>query len=250
MGLARGTGAGLAVWMNGERVGTWGALPAGEAGVFGSKRRRAGWAQASSRPSVVVRLPRAWVTKRPGRALAVESWFEESAADSQRDSPARSATLSGRQLQRLSILASPQWAADCAGAVAVLPLDEEPKRADRMRGDPASEQEIGQVLRGVRSPHACLDSSRPQQAEEPAALRGLGLKRRRPCSTTHAVQACDGNGGQRRFLPGHRNPGQKRNTKPRWTLGLVGDQVLSGPYPQLAEDLRTFFWASANGPAC
>ncbi|MCT0201467.1 type II toxin-antitoxin system HipA family toxin [Synechococcus sp. CS-603] len=131
--------------MNGERVGIW-ALPSRGGQEF---RYAESWLGSSQFRPLSLSLP-AGLGTTALQGAAVGSWFENLLPDS---SAIRQRVQ--RRFQAASSSAFDLLAAvgrDCAGAVQVLPLDEEPSGLDRIEATPLSEQEIGQVLRGVVAP--------------------------------------------------------------------------------------------------
>lgn len=132
----------LAVWMNGERVGTW-TLPARGAQTFTYSES---WLRSSQFRPLSLSLP----AGLGGPAIsgnAVESWFDNLLPDSdaiRRRAQARFQTVSTRAFDLLAAIGR-----DCAGAVQLLPPDQEPSGIDRIDARPLSNQEIGRRLRAV-----------------------------------------------------------------------------------------------------
>ncbi|MBM5785408.1 MAG: type II toxin-antitoxin system HipA family toxin [Cyanobacteria bacterium K_DeepCast_35m_m1_288] len=132
----------LAVWMNGERVGTW-SLPTGGPQQFTYAES---WLLSNQFRPLSLSLP-AGVGDSTLSGDAVESWFDNLLPDS--DAIRRRAQI---RFQAASTSAFDLLAAvgrDCAGAVQLLPPDQEPSGIDRIEARPLSEQEIGQRLRAV-----------------------------------------------------------------------------------------------------
>lgn len=137
----------LAVWMNGERVGTW-SLPARGAQEFSYDES---WLSSSQFRPLSLSLP-AGLGGGKITGSAVESWFDNLLPDS--DTIRRRAQV---RFQAASISAFDLLAAvgrDCAGAVQLLPPDKEPSGIDRIEARPLSEQEVGQRLRVITAPSA------------------------------------------------------------------------------------------------
>ena len=132
----------LAVWMNGTRVGTW-LSPARGPQEFSYDKA---WLDSSQGRPLSLTLP-AGLGATTLRGAAVESWFDNLLPDS--DAIRRRAQ---RRFQTASTSAFDLLAAigrDCAGAVQLLPPDEQPSGIDRIEARPLSEQQIGLRLRGI-----------------------------------------------------------------------------------------------------
>ena len=134
----------LAVWMNGERVGTW-SLPAGGPQQFTYAES---WLLSNQFRPLSLSLP-AGVGGSTLSGGAVESWFDNLLPDSdaiRRRAQIRFQAASTSAFDLLSAVGR-----DCAGAVQLLPPDQEPSGIDRIEARPLSEQEIGQRLRAQGS---------------------------------------------------------------------------------------------------
>jgi serine/threonine-protein kinase HipA len=132
----------LAVWMNGERVGTW-TLPARGAKTFTYAES---WLRSRQFRPLSLSLPAGLGTSTLS-GEAVESWFDNLLPDSQvirRRAQARFQTASTSAFDLLAAIGR-----DCAGAVQLLPPDQEPSGIDRIEARPLSDQEIGRRLRAV-----------------------------------------------------------------------------------------------------
>ena len=132
----------LAVWMNGERVGIW-MLPAGGGQTFTYDES---WLHSTECRPLSLSLP-AGFGATTLRGNAVESWFDNLLPDS--DAIRRRAQT---RFQAVSTSAFDLLAAvgrDCAGAVQLLPPDQEPSGFDRIEARPLSDKEIGLRLRAV-----------------------------------------------------------------------------------------------------
>ena len=132
----------LAVWMNGERVGTW-TLPARGDQTFTYAES---WLRSSQFRPLSLSLPAGFgVSTLSGDA--VESWFDNLLPDSEvirRRAQTRFQTASTSAFDLLAAIGR-----DCAGAVQLLPPDQEPSGIDRIEAKPLSDQEIGRRLRAV-----------------------------------------------------------------------------------------------------
>jgi serine/threonine-protein kinase HipA len=149
----------LAVWMNGERVGTW-TLPARGGQEF---RYDDTWLRSSQFRPLSLSLPAGLgAPALPGRA--VESWFDNLLPDSDAIRRRAQTRFQAASTGAFDLLAA--IGRDCAGAVQLLPPDQEPSGIDRIEARPLSEQEIGGRLRGITaspgpgSPGAASDELR------------------------------------------------------------------------------------------
>ena len=132
----------LAVWMNGVRIGTW-SLPARGAQEFSYDEA---WLRSSQFRPLSLSLP-AGIGATTLRGSAVESWFDNLLPDSdaiRRRAQARFQAASTRAFDLLAAIGR-----DCAGAVQLLPPEQEPCGIDHIEARPLSELEIGQRLRSV-----------------------------------------------------------------------------------------------------
>ena len=132
----------LAVWMNGERVGTW-TFPARGAQAFSYAES---WLHSSQFRPLSLSLP-AGLGASTLSGDAVESWFDNLLPDSEvirRRAQSRFQTASTSAFDLLAAVGR-----DCAGAVQLLPPDQEPSGIDRIEAKPLSNQEIGRRLRAV-----------------------------------------------------------------------------------------------------
>jgi len=132
----------LAVWMNGERVGTW-SLPARGPQQFSYAES---WLNSSQFRPLSLSLPTGFgATTLKGSA--VESWFDNLLPDSDAIRRRAQARFQAASTSAFDLLAA--VGRDCAGAVQLLPPDQEPSGIDRIEARPLSNQEIGQRLRAV-----------------------------------------------------------------------------------------------------
>jgi serine/threonine-protein kinase HipA len=128
--------------MNGERVGTW-TLPARGAQTFTYAES---WLRSSQFRPLSLSLP-AGLGSSTLSGNAVESWFDNLLPDSdaiRRRAQTRFQAASTRAFDLLAAIGR-----DCAGAVQLLPPDQEPSGIDRIEARPLSNQEIGLRLRAV-----------------------------------------------------------------------------------------------------
>jgi serine/threonine-protein kinase HipA len=128
--------------MNGERVGTW-TLPARGDQTFTYAES---WLRSSQFRPLSLSLPAGFGTSTLS-GDAVESWFDNLLPDSEvirRRAQTRFQTASTSAFDLLAAIGR-----DCAGAVQLLPPDQEPSGIDRIEAKPLSDQEIGRRLRAV-----------------------------------------------------------------------------------------------------
>jgi serine/threonine-protein kinase HipA len=128
--------------MNGERVGTW-SLPARGAQTF---TYADSWLHSRQFRPLSLSLP-AGLGASALSGDAVESWFDNLLPDSEvirRRAQTRFQTASTSAFDLLAAVGR-----DCAGAVQLLPPDQEPSGIDRIEARPLSDQEIGRRLRNV-----------------------------------------------------------------------------------------------------
>jgi serine/threonine-protein kinase HipA len=133
--------ASLIAWMNGERVGEWGALRTGTP-YF---RYDESWLQSPRTRALSLSLP--ITVDREVRGSAVEYFFDNLLPD---NTAIRSRIRT--QYQTLSVDAFDLLSAigrDCVGAVQLLPPGEEPLGWNRVEATPLSEEEIERTLRAV-----------------------------------------------------------------------------------------------------
>jgi len=132
----------LAVWMNGERVGTW-SLPARGAQTFTYAES---WLHSRQFRPLSLSLPAGLgATRLTGSA--VESWFDNLLPDSEAIRRRAQTRFQAPSTSAFDLLAA--VGRDCAGAVQLLPPDQEPSGIDRIEAKPLSDQEIGRRLRAV-----------------------------------------------------------------------------------------------------
>ena len=132
----------LIVWMNGERVGEWGTLRGGRTPVF---RYEESWATSPHGRALSLSLP--LTADREVRGAAVENYFDNllpDNADIRRRIRSRFRTPSSDAFDLLTAIGR-----DCAGAVQLLPPDEEPAGWDRIDATALTEQQVDQTLREV-----------------------------------------------------------------------------------------------------
>jgi len=128
--------------MNGERVGTW-MLPARGAQTFTYAES---WLHSSQFRPLSLSLPAGFgATTLSGSA--VESWFDNLLPDSDAIRRRAQTRFQAASTSAFDLLAA--VGRDCAGAVQLLPPDQEPSGFDRIEARPLSDKEIGLRLRAV-----------------------------------------------------------------------------------------------------
>ena len=132
----------LAVWMNGERVGTW-SLPTRGPQQFAYAES---WLQSSQFRPLSLSLP-AGLGSSALSGNAVESWFDNLLPDNDAIRRRAQARFQAASTSAFDLLAA--IGRDCAGAVQLLPPDQVPSGIDRIEARPLSNEEIGQRLRAV-----------------------------------------------------------------------------------------------------
>ncbi|NCU77362.1 MAG: type II toxin-antitoxin system HipA family toxin [Synechococcaceae bacterium WB7_1C_051] len=128
--------------MNGERVGIW-MLPARGAQTFTYDET---WLHSSQFRPLSLSLPAGFgATTLSGNA--VESWFDNLLPDSDAIRRRAQTRFQAASTSAFDLLAA--IGRDCAGAVQLLPINEEPSGFDRIEARPLSDKEIGLRLRAV-----------------------------------------------------------------------------------------------------
>ena len=128
--------------MNGKRVGTW-SLPARGGQEFSYDER---WLRSSQFRPLSLSLP-AGLGSTTIRGSAVESWFDNLLPDSDAIRRRAQVRFQAASTSAFDLLAT--VGRDCAGAVQLLPPDQEPSGIDQIEGRPLTDHEIGQRLRGI-----------------------------------------------------------------------------------------------------
>ena len=128
--------------MNGERVGTW-SLPARGPQQFSYAES---WLNSSQFRPLSLSLPTGFeATTLSGNA--VESWFDNLLPDSDAIRRRAQARFQAASTSAFDLLAA--VGRECAGAVQLLPPDQEPSGFDRIEARTLSDKEIGLRLRAV-----------------------------------------------------------------------------------------------------
>ncbi len=134
----------LAVWMNGERVGTW-TLRRGEQLFHYAPE----WLASPLRRPLSLSMPLR-PSDAPYRTEVVQPWFDNLLPDSD-DIRRRMMTRFGTRTSDAFDLLE-EVGRDCVGAVQLLPEEAEPPDVRLIRGHRLTPSAIGQVLARVRTP--------------------------------------------------------------------------------------------------
>ncbi|MEO6080421.1 MAG: type II toxin-antitoxin system HipA family toxin [Steroidobacteraceae bacterium] len=133
--------ASLNVWMNGERVGEWGTLRGGNPFFRYAKS----WADSSRARALSISLP--LTADLELRGEAVENYFENLLPDNpeiRRRIRTRFKTSSSSTFDLLAAIGR-----DCAGAVQLVPPNEEPTGWNRIDAELLTDEEVDTALREV-----------------------------------------------------------------------------------------------------
>lgn len=148
----------LALWMNGERLGTWTTSPAGDELQYDPA-----WLNSAQRRPLSLSLP-----FRPGnpphRGPAVAGYFDNLLPDSKpiRDRLAR--RFKTATTEAFDLLA--QIGRDCAGALQIVPDGQDPGEVKSVQALPLDEAGVARVLRAALTPGGFDD-----QASDPDEFR-------------------------------------------------------------------------------
>ncbi len=141
----------LALWMNGERVGTWSASPSGDELSYD-----ASWLHSPQTRPLSLSLP-----FRPGnlphKGNAVRDYFENLLPDSKpiRDRLAR--RFKTQTTEAFDLLA--EIGRDCVGALQILPDGQDPGDVKRLLAQPLDEPGVARALRAALTPGGFDDPS-------------------------------------------------------------------------------------------
>lgn len=138
----RPRGRSLAIWMNKERVGTWGVDAQGRHELrYGQE-----WLDSpSSRPlslSMPLRPP-----DEPYRGLPVRDYFDNLLPDTEELRQRVQSRFGARSTDAFDLLT--EVGRDCVGALVVLPETEPPPDPTEVRGEPLTEEQVARHLREV-----------------------------------------------------------------------------------------------------
>jgi serine/threonine-protein kinase HipA len=133
----------LAVWMNGERVGEWGALRTGTS-VF---RYEQSWVQSPRARALSLSVP--ITADREVRGVAVEYYFDNLLPDSAAIRRRIRTRFHTRSTGAFDLLAA--IGRDCVGAVQLLPSETLPEDWNRVEAEPLTEADVERTLREATS---------------------------------------------------------------------------------------------------
>ncbi|MBI2771147.1 MAG: type II toxin-antitoxin system HipA family toxin [Burkholderiales bacterium] len=141
----------LAVWMNGQRVGTWFWTRTGTAGF----RYDAGWAASASGRALSVSLP---IPAAGGDVMgaAVENYFDNLLPDSTRIRERLRRRFAAPSTRAADLLAA--IGRDCVGAVQLLPDGAQAAPHDVLESEPLSDAQVEALLRDVTGDGTEADS--------------------------------------------------------------------------------------------
>lgn len=131
----------LAVWMNGEWVGTWSAGE-GRGHVFDYAES---WPRSERSRPLSLSMP--LTASLRVRGPAVENYFDNLLPDSDAIRKRLRNKFGTRSTEAFDLLAA--IGRDCVGAAQLMPVGEEPPDIRRVDHEPLSEEEVEKILRGV-----------------------------------------------------------------------------------------------------
>jgi serine/threonine-protein kinase HipA len=131
----------LAVWMNGELVGTWSAGD-GHGHVFDYAQS---WPQSERSRPLSLSMP--LTASLRVRGPAVENYFDNLLPDNDAIRKRIRNKFGTRSTEAFDLLAA--IGRDCVGAAQLMPVGEEPPDIRRVDHEPLSEDEVEKILRGV-----------------------------------------------------------------------------------------------------
>ena len=134
----------LALWMNGDKVGTWRALPGVDELAYD-----ADWVASPQGRPLSLSLP-----YQPGnaplRSLAVRNYFDNLLPDSQPIRERLARRFGTRTTEAFELLT--QIGRDCVGALQIVPEGAAPGHVKRLLATPLNEAGVAQLLRAATSP--------------------------------------------------------------------------------------------------
>lgn len=134
----------LAVWMNGERVGSWNITAQGQHEF----RYEQAWVDAEDARPISLSMP-LQPPEAPYRGALVESFFENllpDSADIRRRIQTRFGTASTSAFDLLVEIGR-----DCVGAIQLLPSDQPTENVGRIEAEPLDEEAVTDILRSTTS---------------------------------------------------------------------------------------------------
>lgn len=182
----------LAIWANGELVGHW--TPTTRRPM--ELRYEDSWLKSSSARPLSLSLPLPLLGSEPLRGDRVENFFDNLLPDSGAIRRRLAHRYSARSDDAFDLLAA--IGRDCAGAVQILPLGEEPVGFDRIEGEVLDDEGVSAVLRATVSSGSFAGSAKVEKfrisiagAQEKTALlrhEGRWLRPLGATPTTHIIK--------------------------------------------------------------
>ncbi len=141
----------LALWMNGEKVGTWSATPAGDELIYD-----ASWLASPQTRPLSLSLP-----FRPGnlplRGNAVRDYFENLLPDSKLIRARLARRFKTETTDAFDLLS--EIGRDCVGALQIMPGDQDPGDVKVLHAQPLGEAGVARVLHATLTPGGFDDRS-------------------------------------------------------------------------------------------
>jgi serine/threonine-protein kinase HipA len=192
---------GLAVWMNGELVGTWAVQRGTHVFTYD-----ASWLQSPRRRALSLSLP--ITPSRELRGTVVANYFDNLLPDNERIRERLARRFGTAGVEPFALLEA--IGRDCVGAVQLLPPGEAPQGWNQVQGEPLSARDVGALLRAVPADRVLGTVGDDEAfrislagAQEKTALLKIGRKWHRPLGatpTTHILKLPLGLvGGSRRI---------------------------------------------------
>ena len=144
----------LALWMNGERVGSWSASPAGDELTY-----EAGWLASPQTRPLSLSLP-----FRPGnlphKGQVVSDYFENLLPDSKPIRERLARRFNTETTAAFDLLS--EIGRDCVGALQILPDEQIPGDVKVLQAQPLDEAGVARVLRSALTPGGFDDPASTQ----------------------------------------------------------------------------------------
>jgi serine/threonine-protein kinase HipA len=181
--------ASLIVWMNGERVGTWGTLRTGRPFFHYEDS----WVQSRHARALSLSLP--ITADHEVRGPAVENFFDNLLPDNTAIRSRIRTQYQTRSVDAFDLLSA--IGRDCAGAVQLMPPGEEPVGWNRVDATPRTEDEVERTLRDmtVTTPFGPAEQedfrislAGAQEKTALLAMAGRWFRPHRATPTTHILK--------------------------------------------------------------
>ncbi len=134
----------LTLWINGDRVGTWRALPGGDELAYDEQ-----WVASDQGRPLSLSLPYQ-PGSAPMRSPAVRNYFDNLLPDSPPIRERLARRFGTRTTEAFDLLA--QIGRDCVGALQIVPEGAEPGNVKRLQAAPLNEAAVAQLLRAATAP--------------------------------------------------------------------------------------------------